>query len=70
MLDLSDREVSEAGMICGGRVEILAAPLDGKDPNQRRLFLKLQESLDLGSATRLIGSILRGRKSLLAGFRP
>ena len=56
--DLSNREASESGMICGGRVEILVDRLDGGNPDHRRIFQLLQEALDSGNRVRLIGSIL------------
>lgn len=55
--DLSAPVINETGMICGGRVEILVAGLDGNNPEQTRIFEKLDERLNAGKVTCLLTSI-------------
>lgn len=57
--DLSAPELSEGGMVCGGRVEILVAGLDRTDPDQARIFAKLGECLDTGRRVYLLTSMRR-----------
>jgi len=59
--DLSAPELSENGMVCGGRVEILVAGLEGTDPDQARVFARLGEGLDAGTRVCLLTSMrMRG----------
>ncbi len=56
--DLSDPALSETGMVCGGRVEILVLALDGQSPDQARIVKMLGESLHAGKAVYLLTSIM------------
>lgn len=56
--DLSAPELSESGMICGGRIEILVDRLDGGNPCLRKIFFELNRALEAGKRAVLIGSIL------------
>lgn len=56
--DLNRRELSDAGMVCGGRVEILVDVLSGRNPDHVRMFGKLADALYERPCLYLLTSIL------------
>lgn len=57
---MTDREASESGMICGGRVDVLLEWLDGSDPSVTRIWEQVSAARDAGRGSWLVRSIREG----------
>ncbi len=63
-LDL--QQASDEGMTCGGAVEMLVEPLDGRTPAARNFFARIVERLARGERGRLVTAITRDGEGIAA----
>jgi xanthine dehydrogenase accessory factor len=60
VFSMTDKQASENGMICGGRVEILLELFDGSDSSVIRIWNRAAEARDAGRSSWLVRSIRNG----------
>jgi len=53
-VDMTETEIAEAGMICGGRVELFFEPVFGGDAPAVECFRAISESIQRGGSTTLV----------------
>ncbi len=63
---LNLRQASDEGMTCGGAVEVLIEPLDGRTPAARQFFALIVEQLARGERGRLVTAITRDGEGIAA----